>query len=113
MELLEWNASVYDSLPLPHTRWGAAAIERLALSGDETVVDVGCGTGRDAEQLLSALPRGRVIAVDGSRQMLRQLSARLEMSTVHHFTSFRTIERRSGSKIVSSRRCRSAITARA
>lgn len=77
MELLEWNASVYDSLPLPHTRWGAAAIGRLALSGDQTVVDVGCGTGRDAEQLLAVLPRGRVIAVDGSRQMLRQLTARL------------------------------------
>ena len=77
MELLEWDARVYDALPLPHKRWGAAAIERLRLRGDETVVDVGCGTGRDAEQLLSALPDGRVIAVDGSRQMLEQLSARL------------------------------------
>ncbi len=77
MELLEWNAGVYDSLPLPHKRWGAAAIDRLGLSGDETVVDIGCGTGRDAEHLLGALPGGRVIAVDGSRQMLEQLSSRL------------------------------------
>lgn len=77
MELLEWNASVYDSLPLPHKRWGAAAIERLRLAGDETVVDLGCGTGRDAQRLLDALPRGRVIAIDGSRQMLEQLETRL------------------------------------
>lgn len=65
MELLEWDARVYDALPLPHKRWGAAAIERLALTGDETVIDLGCGTGRDAEQLLKVLPNGRVVAVDG------------------------------------------------
>jgi trans-aconitate 2-methyltransferase len=77
MQLLEWNAGVYDSLPLPHKRWGAAAIERLQLAGNETVVDFGCGTGRDAERLLEALPDGRVIAIDGSRQMLEQLQDRL------------------------------------
>jgi trans-aconitate 2-methyltransferase len=77
MRLLEWNAGVYDSLPLPHKRWGAAAIERLQLAGGETVVDFGCGTGRDAERLLDALPTGRVVAIDGSRQMLEQLQARL------------------------------------
>jgi trans-aconitate 2-methyltransferase len=77
MELLEWDARRYDALPLPHLRWGAAAVERLRLSGAETVVDIGCGTGRDTERLLAALPAGRVIAVDGSRQMLQQLGARL------------------------------------
>lgn len=77
MELLEWNAGVYDSLPLPHKRWGAGVIERLALAGDETVVEFGCGTGRDAERLLDALPTGRVVAIDGSRQMLEQFRARL------------------------------------
>lgn len=77
MELLEWDARVYESLPLPHKRWGAEAIARLELAGDETVLDLGCGTGRDAERLLEALPRGRVIAVDGSQQMLEELRTRL------------------------------------
>ena len=77
MELLEWNASVYDSLPLPHQRWGAGVIERLAPAGSETVADIGCGTGRDAQRLLESLPTGRVIAVDGSQHMLDQLRTRL------------------------------------
>lgn len=77
MRLLEWDAQTYDALPLPHTRWGSRAIRRLRLAGDETVMDLGCGTGRDAERLLDALPNGRVIAVDGSEQMLAQLSHRL------------------------------------
>ncbi|MGD0924952.1 MAG: class I SAM-dependent methyltransferase [Streptosporangiaceae bacterium] len=77
MELLEWDARSYDALSLPHKRWGPAAIARLRLAGGETVADLGAGTGRDAEQLLTALPRGRVLAIDGSQQMLAQLNDRL------------------------------------
>ena len=77
MELLEWDARGYDALPLPHKRWGPAAIARLRLAGDETVADLGAGTGRDAQQLLAVLPRGRVLAIDGSQQMLAQLRERL------------------------------------
>ncbi|MFD1719922.1 class I SAM-dependent methyltransferase [Amnibacterium endophyticum] len=77
MELLEWDASAYDALPLPHVRWGRGVIDRLGLAGDETVVDLGCGTGRDAEGVLERLPRGRVVAVDGSRNMLEQARRRL------------------------------------
>ena len=77
MELLEWDARSYDALPLPHKRWGPAAIARLRLAGDETVADLGAGTGRDAQQLLAVLPRGRVLAIDGSQQMLAQLRERL------------------------------------
>ena len=77
MELLEWDAQSYDALPLPHKRWGPQAIARLRLTGAETVADLGCGTGRDAAQLLKVLPCGRVVAIDGSQQMLAQLRTRL------------------------------------
>jgi trans-aconitate 2-methyltransferase len=77
MDLLEWDAQTYDSLPLPHTRWGAGVIERLGLRGTERVVDLGCGTGRDTQRLLELVPRGQVVAVDGSQQMLQQLRTRL------------------------------------
>ena len=42
----------------------------------ETVADVGCGTGRDAGHLLQLLPAGRVLAIDGSQQMLAQTRSR-------------------------------------
>jgi trans-aconitate 2-methyltransferase len=74
----EWDARAYDSLPLPHERWGRRTVARLKLNGDERVLEAGCGTGRDTEHLLRLLPRGRVIAVDGSRRMLDQLRARLD-----------------------------------
>jgi trans-aconitate 2-methyltransferase len=77
MALLEWDATTYDSLPLPHVRWGRGVIERLAPARDATVVDLGCGTGRDTERLLDLLPDGRVIAVDGSLRMLERTRERL------------------------------------
>lgn len=73
----EWNAASYDAQPLPHTGWGGAVIEALALTGDETVLDAGCGTGRDTGTLLTRLPRGRVVAVDASAAMLARLRDRL------------------------------------
>jgi trans-aconitate 2-methyltransferase len=77
MELLEWDARTYDSLDLPHKRWGRDTLERLQLQGDETLLELGCGSGRDTERLLAALPRGRVVALDGSKQMLKQLRTRV------------------------------------
>jgi trans-aconitate 2-methyltransferase len=73
----EWDATRYDAQPLPHLRWGQRTIERLDPSADATVLDAGCGTGRDAELLLHRLSTGRVVAVDGSRQMLDRLRQRL------------------------------------
>jgi trans-aconitate 2-methyltransferase len=73
----EWDATTYDSLPLPHLGWGRRTLARLPLRGDERVLDAGCGTGRDTEALLDALPQGRVVAVDGSVRMLDQLRHRL------------------------------------
>lgn len=77
MALLEWDAATYDSLPLPHVRWGQGVIERLAPATDAVVVDLGCGTGRDTERLLELLPEGRVVAVDGSERMLERTRERL------------------------------------
>jgi trans-aconitate 2-methyltransferase len=51
---------------------GLAVLDRLELSGEETVLDAGCGTGRVTAHLLGRLPRGRVIAVDMSEAMVAE-----------------------------------------
>ena len=59
------------------TLWGGVVLERLPLSGDETVLDAGCGSGRVTEQLLERLPQGRVVAVDAAPSMLAEARKRL------------------------------------
>jgi trans-aconitate 2-methyltransferase len=74
----EWDGASYDRLSAPQARWGGVVLERLELTGDETVLDAGCGSGRVTERLLARLPRGRVVAVDASASMLDQARARLK-----------------------------------
>ncbi|HEX2626189.1 MAG TPA: methyltransferase domain-containing protein [Candidatus Limnocylindrales bacterium] len=73
----DWNATSYDKVADPQTRWGAEVLDRLPLEGDDTVLDAGCGTGRVTELLLGRLPRGRVVALDASAAMLTQARERL------------------------------------
>ncbi|MEP6973316.1 MAG: class I SAM-dependent methyltransferase [Actinomycetota bacterium] len=73
----EWDAVAYDRLGAPMTRWGETVVGWLELDGDERVLDAGCGTGRVTERLLERLPRGRVIALDGSTAMVERARTRL------------------------------------
>jgi trans-aconitate 2-methyltransferase len=74
----EWRGDAYDRISAPHAAMGAPALDRLPLVGDERVLDAGCGSGRLTERLLERLPRGHVIALDGSASMLAEASRRLE-----------------------------------
>jgi trans-aconitate 2-methyltransferase len=73
----DWDADTYDRLPIPMTRWGETVVDWLDLVGDERVLDAGCGTGRVTALLRDRLPRGVVIALDGSESMLARARDRL------------------------------------
>ncbi len=73
----EWDAATYDRVADPQARWGRVLLDRLALAGNETVLDAGCGTGRVAQLLCTRLPEGRVVALDASQSMLEQARGRL------------------------------------
>lgn len=57
-------------------------LARLWLRGDETVVDAGCGTGRLTAELARLLPRGRVLALDLSENMLRKAREHFEQEGI-------------------------------
>ena len=74
----DWDAASYDVVSTPQQAWGAAVLARLDLRGDECVLDAGCGTGLVTQMVLDRLPRGRVVAVDGSPSMVALARDRLD-----------------------------------
>lgn len=74
---LDWDAEAYDTVSDPQFEWGTEVLGRLELSGDEAVIDAGCGSGRITAELLDRLPRGRLLAVDASQSMIEKARERL------------------------------------
>ena len=74
-----WHSGIYDA-----TRWAFlfdrnAILNDLQLVPGQTVVEIGCGTGRNLESLARRVGRyGRVIAVDCAAPMLAQAAARIQ-----------------------------------
>ena len=73
----DWNAASYQRVSAPLEAMGREVLDRLELRGDERVLDAGCGTGRVTAALVERLPRGHVVAVDGSPSMVEQARERL------------------------------------
>ena len=73
----DWNAESYQRVSAPLEAMGREVLDRLELRGDERVLDAGCGTGRVTAALLERLPRGEVVAVDGSPAMVAEARERL------------------------------------
>lgn len=73
----EWDAETYDAVSDPQFSWGMEVLERLELHGDEAALDAGCGSGRVTAELVKRLPRGRLVAVDGSEAMIAKARERL------------------------------------
>src|SRR4051812_50194195 len=70
MTSTSWDASTYDRVSDVQQAWAQSVLARLPLRGDETVLDAGCGSGAVTRRLLDRLPRGRVVAVDASEEMV-------------------------------------------
>src|SRR5262249_12198155 len=69
------DPTLYHQLSTPQHAWGVRVLERLALAGGETVLDVGCGTGLVTAVLRERLPRGRGGALDLANAMAREARA--------------------------------------
>ena len=66
----DWDAATYDRVSEPQLAWAREQLERLELTGDEVVVDAGCGSGRVTALIADLVPRGRVYGVDVAPSMV-------------------------------------------
>jgi trans-aconitate methyltransferase len=85
----EWNAASYHAVANPQTSWGEKVLARLALNGGERVIDAGCGSGRLTASLAARVPRGHVVALDRSANMLAVARTNLRPTFGTHVTFVR------------------------
>jgi trans-aconitate methyltransferase len=67
---MKWNAANYAANSVVQQTWARELIARLALRGDEHVLDVGCGDGKVTAEIARAVPRGAVVGIDASKEMV-------------------------------------------
>jgi trans-aconitate methyltransferase len=66
-----WNAEDYSKNSSEQQKWARELIAKLKLRGDERVLDLGCGDGKVTAELAAHVPRGEVVGVDLSPEMIR------------------------------------------
>ena len=65
-----WNAADYHANSAVQQSWARELIAKLNLRGDEHILDVGCGDGKVTAEIARAVPRGSVVGVDASAEMI-------------------------------------------
>jgi trans-aconitate 2-methyltransferase len=68
--MTEWDAGGYSRLSALQKWVAEEHLRSLILAGDERVLDVGCGDGRITAEIADRLPRGSVLGVDPSTDMI-------------------------------------------
>jgi len=69
--LYRWDAEDYRRFSSQQKKWGRELMDKLRLRGDEDILDLGCGDGMLAAELAERVPRGSVLGVDISPEMIR------------------------------------------
>ena len=70
-----FNGARYEAASHCQREWGIELVEDLRLSGDESILDLGCGNGVITRALADRVPHGRVVGVDSSPSMLKAAEA--------------------------------------
>ena len=73
--MAQWNAQDYAQSSSAQAAWAQDLIVKLNLSGNETVLDVGCGDGKVTAEIARRLPDGFVLGIDSSSEMVQFANA--------------------------------------
>jgi trans-aconitate 2-methyltransferase len=65
-----WDAQDYARNSRIQEEYGRKQLAQLDLTGNEAVLDIGCGDGRLTAALAQMVPRGRVLGIDSSPEMI-------------------------------------------
>lgn len=66
----QWNPGDYEKNSSAQERAAIAVLSKLDLKGDEHILDIGCGDGKVTSKMAAMVPRGKVLGIDSSQEMI-------------------------------------------
>ncbi|MGZ4863806.1 MAG: class I SAM-dependent methyltransferase [Halobacteriota archaeon] len=66
----KWDSVDYHKHSYPQYAFALGLLQRLGLNGDERILDIGCGDGKVTATLAMRVPRGSVLGIDASPDMI-------------------------------------------
>lgn len=72
---MKWNAEKYDSVKAPQVDAGKDLLGMALIRDTDSVLDIGCGTGKLTAELARLAPKGHVVGIDPSHEMLQKARA--------------------------------------
>ncbi|HAK89990.1 MAG: hypothetical protein A2X55_05065 [Nitrospirae bacterium GWB2_47_37] len=69
---MKWDAGMYDSAHSPQTDAGRELIAMTNVREDNSILDIGCGTGKLTMELARLATKGMVVGIDPSVEMLEK-----------------------------------------
>src|SRR5262245_22592255 len=76
--MTEWNATEYSQQSGLQKAMAAEVLALLEFEGSERVLDIGCGDGKITAEIAARVPRGAVVGVDASRDMITFASSHFD-----------------------------------
>jgi len=68
--LHNWSPDKYEKSSSAQKLWADELINKIEIQGDERVLDIGCGDGRITAGIADLVPRGSVLGIDSSEEMV-------------------------------------------
>ena len=65
-----WDPKVYEKSSSAQQKWAEELLSRISIRGDERILDIGCGDGKITAGVAKLVPRGSVVGLDNSREMI-------------------------------------------
>lgn len=68
--MYKWNPADYTTQSSNQQQWAQELIPKLALKGNERILDIGCGEGKVTAEIANHVPLGSVVGIDSSEEMI-------------------------------------------
>ena len=67
----KWRPEKYERSSSAQKLWAEELIRKIEIDGSERVLDIGCGDGKITASIADLVPKGSVLGIDSSKEMVR------------------------------------------